>query len=67
MLTCNCVVSEQFTNYFTRLQYGLSPDKCNDYIRKVKIAQLLIYMESISNDTCSEDMRCLYEELNCSA
>lgn len=65
MLTCPCVASEEYTKYFNRLQYGLSIDKCNNYIRKVKIAQLLTYMESISGELCSEDMRCLYDELNC--
>lgn len=65
MLTCNCVAAEQFSSYFTRLQYGLKPG-CTDYLRLVKIAQLLTFLQSISSEDCAEDLKCLYEELNCS-
>ena len=65
MLTCNCVAAEEFTKYFNRLQYGLSDSRCEDYIKKVKIAQILKFMESISSVDCDKPMRCLYDKLNC--
>lgn len=64
MLTCPCKANQEFLEYFNRLQYGLK-DRCKDHIRLVKLAQILTYMESISSEDCSKNLKCFYEELKC--